>query len=130
MIRRRGALPGEGDVAAWHLLQVVDGCRLAGKAVVGVVVRHDGGGPQLAQLAVGALELQLDGLQLCVLPSVHWGWTRTHAHTHTHTRTHARTHARKHSRTHTRTHTRKHARTQALTHTHTHKHPIPPVYAG
>lgn len=64
--------PGEGDVPPRHLLQVVDGRRLAGEAVVGVVVGHDGGGSQLAQLAVGALQLQLDGLQLRVLAPVHW----------------------------------------------------------
>lgn len=64
--------PGEGDVSPRHLLQVVDGRRLAGEAVVGVVVGHDGGGAQLAQLAVGALQLQLDGLQLRVLAPVHW----------------------------------------------------------
>lgn len=67
-----GHAPGEGDVAPRHLLQVVDGRRLAGEAVVGVVVGHDGGGTQLAQLAVGALQLQLDGLQLRVLAPVHW----------------------------------------------------------
>lgn len=66
--------PGEGDVSPRHLLQVVDGRRLAGEAVVGVVVGHDGGGTQLAQLAVGALQLQLDGLQLRVLAPVHWWW--------------------------------------------------------
>lgn len=65
-------VPGEGDVAARHLLQVVDRRRLATEAVVGVVVGHDGGGPQLAQLAVRTLQLQLDGLQLRVFAPVHW----------------------------------------------------------
>lgn len=64
--------PGEGDVSPRHLLQVVDGRRLASEAVVGVVVGHDGGGPQLAQLTVGTLQLQLNGLQLRVLAPVHW----------------------------------------------------------
>lgn len=64
--------PGEGDVPARDLLQVVDRRRLASEAVVGVVVGHDGGGPQLAELAVWALQLQLNGLQLCVFPPVHW----------------------------------------------------------
>lgn len=64
--------PGERDVSPRHLLQVVDGRRLPGEAVVGVVISHDGGGAQLAQLAVGTLQLQLDGLQLCVLAPVHW----------------------------------------------------------
>lgn len=70
--------PGEGDVSPRHLLQVVDGRRLAGEAVVGVVVGHDGGGSQLAQLAVGALQLQLDGLQLRVLAPVHWRGEKRH----------------------------------------------------
>lgn len=67
-----GLLPGEGDVAPRHLLQVVDRRRLAGEAVVGVVVGHDGGGPELTELAVRTLQLQLDGLQLSVFTPVHW----------------------------------------------------------
>lgn len=63
--------PGEGDVPPRDFLQVVHRCRLASEAVVGVVVGHDGGGPQLAELAVWALQLQLNGLQLCVFPPVH-----------------------------------------------------------
>jgi len=63
--------PGEGDVAPRHFLQVVDGRRLAPEAVVGVVVGHDGGGAQLAELAVWTLQLQLDGLQLGVFTPVH-----------------------------------------------------------
>lgn len=65
--------PGEGDVAARHFLQVIDRRRLACEAVVGVVVGHDGGGPQLTELAVWTLQLQLNRLQLCVFTSVHWG---------------------------------------------------------
>lgn len=64
-------VPGEGDVAARHFLQVVDRRRLAGETVVWVVVGHDGGRPQLAELAVWTLQLQLDRLQLCVFTSVH-----------------------------------------------------------
>lgn len=64
--------PGEGDVASRHFLQVADRRRFAGEAVVGVVVGHDGGGPQLTELTVRTLQLQLNGLQLCVFTSIHW----------------------------------------------------------
>lgn len=37
-----GHSPNEGDVFPRHLLQVTDGGGLASKAVVGVVVGHDG----------------------------------------------------------------------------------------
>lgn len=65
-------LPGEGDVTAGDFLQVVHRRRLPGEAVVGVVVGHDGGGPQLTELAVWTLQLQLNGLQLRVFTPVHW----------------------------------------------------------
>lgn len=65
-------LPGEGDVASRHFLQVIDRGRLTGEAVVWVIVGHDGGGTQLTELAVWTLQLQLDRLQLCVFTSVHW----------------------------------------------------------
>lgn len=66
-------LPNEGDMLPGHLLEVADGRRLASEAVVGVVVGHDGGGAELAQLILRALQLQLHGLQLLVLPAVHCG---------------------------------------------------------
>lgn len=65
-------LPGEGDVASRHFLQVVDRGRLTGETVVGIIVGHDGGGPQLTELAVWTLQLQLNRLQLCVFTPVHW----------------------------------------------------------
>lgn len=65
-------LPGERNVSPWHFLQVVDRGRFASEAVVGVVVCHDGGGPQLTELAVWTLQLQLNGLQLCVFTPIHW----------------------------------------------------------
>lgn len=64
-------LPGEGDVPTGDFFQVVYWRRLASEAIVGVVVGHDGGGPQLTELAVRALKLQLYRLQLRVLPPVH-----------------------------------------------------------
>lgn len=64
-------VPAEGDVSPRDLLQVVHRCHLAGEAVVGVVVGHDGGGPQLTELAVRTLQLQLNRLQLCVFTPVH-----------------------------------------------------------
>lgn len=63
--------PCEGDVTPRHFLQIIDGCRLPGEAVVGVVVGHDGGGPQLTELAVWTLQLQLNRLQLSVFTPVH-----------------------------------------------------------
>lgn len=65
-------LPGERDITSRYFLQVVDRCSFAGEAVVGVVVGHDGGGPQLTELAVWTLQLQLNRLQLCVFTPVHW----------------------------------------------------------
>lgn len=70
--KRNGLSPGKGNVSSRHFLQVIDWGRLACKAVVGVVVRHDGGGSQFTELAVWTLQLKLDGLQLCVLTPVHW----------------------------------------------------------
>lgn len=70
--KKHNLLPGERNVTTWHFLKVIDWCRLASEAVVGVVVCHDGGGPQLTELAVWALQLQLNRLQLGVLPPVHW----------------------------------------------------------
>lgn len=40
--------PDEGDVLPGHFLEVADGGGLSSKAVVGVVVGHDGGGAELA----------------------------------------------------------------------------------
>lgn len=65
-------LPGERDVPTRDFLQVVHGRRLPSEAVVGVVVSHDGGSPQLTELAVRALQLQLYRLELRVFPPVHW----------------------------------------------------------
>lgn len=65
--------PGEGDVTSGHFFQVIDRRRLASEAVVGVVVGHDGGGPQLTEFAVRTLQLQLNRLQFCVFTPVHWG---------------------------------------------------------
>lgn len=67
-------LPDEGDVFSRHLFKVTNGCGLSCKAVVGVVVCHDGGGTQLAQFVLWALQLHLHGLQLLVLAAVHWMW--------------------------------------------------------
>lgn len=64
--------PGEGNVASRYLLQVADRRRFACEAVVWVVVGHDGGGSQLAELTVWTLQLQLNGLQLRVFSSIHW----------------------------------------------------------
>ena len=72
MILISALVPGEGDISPRHFLQVGDRCRLPGEAVVGVVVGHDGGGPQLAELTVWTLQLQLDGLQLRMFTPVHW----------------------------------------------------------
>lgn len=64
-------LPDEGDVFSRHLFKVTNGRGLSCKAVVGVVVCHDGGGTQLAQFVFWALQLHLHGLQLLVLAAIH-----------------------------------------------------------
>lgn len=48
-------LPDEGDVFSRHLFEVTNGRGLSCKAVVGIVVCHDSGGAQLAQLIFRAL---------------------------------------------------------------------------
>lgn len=48
-------LPDEGDVFSRHLFEVTNGSGLSCEAVVGIVVCHDSGGTQLAQLIFRAL---------------------------------------------------------------------------
>lgn len=48
-------LPDEGDVFARHLFEVTNGGGLSCKAVVGIVVCHNSGGTQFAQLIFWAL---------------------------------------------------------------------------
>lgn len=64
-------LPDEGDVFSRHLFKVTNGGGFPCKAVVGVVVCHDGGGTQLAEFVLWALQLHLHGLQLLVLAAIH-----------------------------------------------------------
>lgn len=64
------AIPEQGDVLARHLLEVVERGGLAGEAVVRVVVGHDGGGADLAQLVLRALEPHPDRMQVVILPVV------------------------------------------------------------
>lgn len=62
-------VPEECDVLAGNFLQVAERRGLAGEAVVGVVVRHDGGGADLAQLVLWALQTPPHSVQV-VLPAI------------------------------------------------------------
>lgn len=64
-----GSEPEQGDVLAWNLLQVAERRGLACEAVVGVVIGHDGGGADLAQLVLWALQTPPYSMQV-VLPAV------------------------------------------------------------
>lgn len=63
-------IPQQGDVLAWHLLEVAERGGLAGEAVVGVVVSHDGGGADLTQLVLRTLEPHPDRVQVVLLSVV------------------------------------------------------------
>lgn len=52
---REAGLPYQRDIFPGHLFEVTNGCGLPCKAVIGVVVSHNGGGSQLAQFILGAL---------------------------------------------------------------------------
>lgn len=71
-ILSRRAVPEKGYVLARYLLQFIEWSCLSCKAVVGVVVCHDGGGADLAQLVLWALQTPPHCMQV-VLPAVpHW----------------------------------------------------------
>lgn len=63
------AIPQQSYVFAWNFLQLVERGGLARKAVVGVVVRHDGGGADLAEFVLGAVQATPHCVQV-VLPAV------------------------------------------------------------
>lgn len=50
------AVPEEGDVLSRHFLQLAERGGLASEKIVWVVVRHDGGGADFAQLILRALK--------------------------------------------------------------------------
>lgn len=70
------AVPEKCYVLAWDFFQVIEWRRLPREAVVGVVVRHDGGGANLAQFVLGAVQASPDRVQV-ILPAIpHWTQTQ------------------------------------------------------
>lgn len=66
------AAPEECDVLSRDFFQFVEWCSLPCKAVVWVVVRHDGGGADLTELVLWTLQTSPHCMQV-VLPAVpHW----------------------------------------------------------
>lgn len=65
-------VPEECDVLARHLLQFVERGGLPREAVVGVVVGHDGGGADLAQFVLWALQAAPHGVQIALPSEPHY----------------------------------------------------------
>lgn len=63
------AVPQKSYVFTWNFLEVVKRGRLAREAVIGVIVRHDGGRTDLAEFVLGTVQATPDGVQV-VLPAV------------------------------------------------------------
>lgn len=68
---RQTRLPDQRDIFPGHLFEITNGSGLSCKAIIGVVVRHNGGSAQLAQFILGALQLHLHGLQFLMFPAIH-----------------------------------------------------------
>lgn len=62
-------LPQESYVFAWNFLQLIERGSLSCKAVVRVVIRHDGGGADLAEFVLWTVQASPHCMQV-VLPAV------------------------------------------------------------